>query len=366
MGQKSPADQRRSSVKDTNDDLIQFDSPQLTRKENSPSQSKRNENNVHSASPGAGLSSSLVLPREKSPFSEDNFRKSVKFSGGLLSSPSCSETEPPERKLHPLPLTPTSPSYIKESPGAAPSSISAFGEVSWADPQPKKELEALVPDEASESSSHSMENLLDMAGGEVLHSPSTRKKGFKKLKKLFKKRSKDGVKLDRQKHIEEELVRKPRSKSEVHLRQEDIPDVEASLKRRSKSELSPQPVDETSNLPPKSYKKRRSYTMLTGHITAKYAALEARRKSEPLEGIPKKRKEVSNLKYENVTCSIVEMTPASFRKSLYCHQLMYKLRSALQNIHTPLSTSPIYMQLCVDEDSMCDPRYLCVRVRVCM
>ena len=52
-----------------------------------------------------------------------------------------------------------------------------------------------------------------------------------------------------------------------------------------------------------------------------------------------------------------KMSPLRYRRSLYCDQLKYKLRAALQNIHTPLSLSPIYLQLCVDDDAKCDSRY---------
>ncbi len=40
-----------------------------------------------------------------------------------------------------------------------------------------------------------------------------------------------------------------------------------------------------------------------------------------------------------------EMTPLTFKHSLFCNQLKYKLRSALQNIHTPLTLCPSILQL---------------------
>ncbi len=40
-----------------------------------------------------------------------------------------------------------------------------------------------------------------------------------------------------------------------------------------------------------------------------------------------------------------EMTPATFKQSLFCNQLKYKLRSALQNMHTPLTLTLQQLQL---------------------
>lgn len=46
-----------------------------------------------------------------------------------------------------------------------------------------------------------------------------------------------------------------------------------------------------------------------------------------------------------------EMTPMTFKQSLFCSQLKYKLRSALQNIHVPLSLSPAFQQLRLKGDA---------------
>lgn len=51
-----------------------------------------------------------------------------------------------------------------------------------------------------------------------------------------------------------------------------------------------------------------------------------------------------------------EMSPLAFEQSLFCNQLKYKLRAALQNIHTPLSLSPTYLTIQADADSNCDTR----------
>ena len=89
-------------------------------------------------------------------------------------------------------------------------------------------------------------------------------------------------------------------------------------------------------------RKRRSYTLLTGHITAKYAA-NARKQvaqakagsSNPLTlpSIRPKRVE----RFDSLPPA--EMSPDEFHKSLYCDQLKYKLRSSLMNTHTPLTLS---------------------------
>lgn len=56
-----------------------------------------------------------------------------------------------------------------------------------------------------------------------------------------------------------------------------------------------------------------------------------------------------------------EMTPMTFKQSLFCNQLKYKLRSALQNIHIPLSLNhalnPAFQQLRVGGGLNFDARY---------
>lgn len=56
-----------------------------------------------------------------------------------------------------------------------------------------------------------------------------------------------------------------------------------------------------------------------------------------------------------------EMTPMTFKQSLFCNQLKYKLRSALQNVHIPLSLNhalnPAFQQLQMGEELKFDARY---------
>lgn len=52
-----------------------------------------------------------------------------------------------------------------------------------------------------------------------------------------------------------------------------------------------------------------------------------------------------------------EMTPLTFKQSLFCNQLKYKLRSALQNIHTPLHLSHALQQLQLENGFNFDARY---------
>ena len=127
---------------------------------------------------------------------------------------------------------------------------------------------------------------------------------------------------------------------------------------------------------------KRSYTMLTDHITKKYQKKvldKIRADSSGSGGMSEASSTLSpvkeSLREEEDGGSVQnglgrvgregvdffmppsKMSPLRYRRSLYCDQLKYKLRAALQNIHTPLSLSPIYLQLCVDDDAKCDSRY---------
>ena len=82
-------------------------------------------------------------------------------------------------------------------------------------------------------------------------------------------------------------------------------------------------------------RNRRSYTLLTDHITAKYAALHARQRvaAETRTQAILPRTVVERFDRETPSSMSLDM----FKRSLYCEQLKFKLRSALQNIATPLS-----------------------------
>ena len=267
-------------------------------------------------------------------------------------------------------------SRSKSSPDPMLSPVHAFGEIASEEeeipanqnleivPTGKSSLNADVRS-ASDGSGLSTENLLDeyapVEGGAPL--PNAPRKGFKKFRKLkdrFRKRPKDDQPKLRRKSEEvrkkdavtgEDLLdsSKPRSKSEHHV-QEDASEEDES--------------------PKKTRKARRSYTILLKDITDKYATGGRPKSKEspasntttdspansPSSSVAIPNNDSMNV-YRDVRSSVARMSPARFSRSLYCSQLQYKLRVALQRIHTPLSTSPVYLQLCADEDSKCDSRY---------
>ena len=261
-------------------------------------------------------------------------------------------------------------SRSKSSPESMLSPVCAFGEmvgeeeVTSADPKPEyvpTGKPGLSPDVGSISSGQSTENLLEVYTPLEGDSPqSSPRRGFKKfrrnLKERFRKRAKDEQQKPRSKSEKDAIIKevsldvpKPRSTSELHYSQ-----------NKSSEEDSPK----------KTHKARRSYTILLKDITDKYATGRKPKSKETSStttttttgnttsgpsssgGTPK-----TDSKYQDVRSSVARMPPGRFKRSLYCGQLKYKLRVALQGIHTPLSTSPIYLQLCADEDSKCDSRY---------
>ena len=193
------------------------------------------------------------------------------------------------------------------------------------------------------------------AHGEAV-SPSSKKKGFKAFKKIREKwkRRKAMNNEAPQTDVSSSAIRKSRSKSELAPKSSLI----APAKPRSQSEDPDAVLGGARRLISRTY---------TNPITAKYAALDAKRKADEKRSSavssvrdsvfssPRREGESPPANYDATPPA--EMSPRTFRKSLYCEQLEYKLRTALQNIHTPLSLSPVYLQLCADEDAMCDARY---------
>ena len=281
-----------------------------------------------------------------------------------LTSPSCSETEVLARSSHLHSSTVLS--YCKETPEVGVSNCLTMGEPSNNhSSSPRLDVKFLATehqntDPLTDSHTHSMDNLLELSGrgedkeetwvGALTSSPRTRLGKLKKLREKFAKKKPKSADICGSPNS----PREPRSKSEHKSKNR----VELT-KPRSQSELSPQPEDrsESPTASPKSRKKRRSYTMLTSHITAKYQALHARTRRKSDEALPKRGDSMKMKKYESVKISVKKMSPEAFQTTLYNKQLKYKLRFALQSIHTPLTTSPVYLQLCADEDSMCDSRY---------
>ena len=241
------------------------------------------------------------------------------------------------------------------------SPVTAVGEISGGDhsKQTSSQMEFLFPETPSPegvSTGSSMENLLDTEGAEMEKeiggSPAQSKK-FKRLRKFRDRlRRKKGVEM---------RERKPRSKSMT--KEKGAEDVEATMdlqKRRSRSEVPLSPREEEEDESPRAiHRNRRSYTMLTGHITAKYAA---KKKAESVRNANRKsstetpKKDAVDPKvdqqYESVA-EVTAMSPAKFKRTFYNSQLKYKLRVALQGVHAPLSNNPVYLQQCADKDCSC-------------
>ena len=251
------------------------------------------------------------------------------------------------------------------------SPVIAVGETSGADsPEEKPKMGFLFPEPpvqevVNNHNSNSLENLLDMDEGEVREEEEeeehpAQNRRFRRLRKL-----RDRLKWRK---TGDQKEKKRRSQSQL-VAKESMEDVEAVLefpKRRSRSELSPPAREEEreedkelEESPRARYKYRRSYTLLTGHITAKYAR---KKKTASVATIDSKsstespKKDAVDQKYESVA-EVIVMSVPKFKRTLYIDQLKYKLRVALHGIHTPLSSNPVYLQLCADEDSMCDSRY---------
>ena len=267
-------------------------------------------------------------------------------------------------------------SRSKSSPDPMLSPAHAFGEIaSEEEVAPANQNPETLPtgksssngdgDSVSDVSQLSTENLLDEyapAEGEP-QTPSSPRRGFKRFRKLKDRFRKQRSKEDQQ---------KPRRKSETVQYKAVVvgESLMESTKPRSKSDHGV--LDEASEEEDsaKTRKARRSYTILVKDITDKYAmgsrhkskgsatnttTTDSRTSSPSSAGVLQANDSKSS--YQDVRSAVARMSPARFSRSLYCSQLQYKLRVALQGIHTPLSTSPVYLQLCADEDSKCDSRY---------
>ncbi len=318
-------------------------------------------------------------------------------------------------KMQPALLTSYVPSSKSPLSVAATTSVYAVGESSSNNSDAEQNIvdsnsKLLSPDSASSlrnspdlpSSDHSdqdhgsMENLYERDEEfDHLTEPSRRKgrKTFRKFKKLFKRhksietppKSKFSASSEKGRSVSPSSStstltssRKPRSISNVEQVKVTIAE-----ENNSERELSP-----TSPSKPRSashndvlddvpgYPVKRSYTMLTGHITDKYrkkvldkkradssgsgGMSEASPTLSPVRELLREEEDGSSRGGGREGVDFTppsKMSPLRYRRSLYCDQLKYKLRAALQNIHTPLSLSPIYLQLCVDDDAKCDSRY---------
>ena len=115
-------------------------------------------------------------------------------------------------------------------------------------------------------------------------------------------------------------------RSEPPTQRSSTHDIKSSAKQQQ------QDVKEGSAL-----KKRRSNT-----IIEKYRAIVDEQKRKKVPPIVKEKLD-SLPRFVNI--SFRDMSPDEFKESLFCTQLEYKLRAALQNVHTPLNSSPVYHQL---------------------
>ena len=218
------------------------------------------------------------------------------------------------------PLSPSPPGLVKmDMPAIVTSSEEASGEVS----DDKKV--GVVTEQPSDGRGESPEGA-GSEGSLSKEAETEQTKKSKKRKKFWPFRKHKSVEVDKKE-------RKSRSESE---RGSGVKSEAAVTKGRSQSEHG---VLEDGG---SQVKKRRSYTLLTGHLTAKYAANARKQVAQatagspallPLPTIRPKRVE----RFDSLPPA--EMSPDEFHKSLYCDQLKYKLRSSLMNTHTPLTLS---------------------------
>ena len=186
-----------------------------------------------------------------------------------------------------------------------------------------------------------------------------KKKWFRRKKKDKDKDKRKVMKtqmsLQEREKMEEEPMTKPRSKSTFGVLDSPEPDDLQTHPHNDTEAKFNDEMGELKNSPRAVFKKGRSYTIMTAPILAKYTALveEQRRTEAP----PTKEDSLEALCPRFESLRVKEMTPPLFQRSLFCSQLEYKLRAALQNMHTPLTSSPVYLQLRADEDSKCDSKY---------
>ena len=206
------------------------------------------------------------------------------------------------------------------------------------------------------------DSLLNLYQEEELGSPQLGgKKKKRKWKKLFRKR----------KSVEEKGVMKTeRSQSDAPLKSDGVgfgvkgpSDVTLRPKLRS---VSAEMLIDTGL---KGRKKVDRYTIYMQDYTDK---LEEQRKLSPSREVlttsqGSGQDEVDMGSTEDImerggdATPPAEMTPLTFKQSLFCNQLKYKLRSALQNIHVPLALNPTlnsaFQQLHLKDGLNLDARY---------
>lgn len=205
------------------------------------------------------------------------------------------------------------------------------------------------------------DSLINLYQEEELGSPQLGgKKKKRRWKKLFRKR----------KSVEEKEGTKPeRSQSDAPLKSGgvgfEVKPSGVTLRPKMRSISADMLMDTGLG----DRKKIDRYTIYMQDYTAK---LEEQRKLSPSrEGLTTSQgsgqEEVDRGSTEDVmerggdATPPAEMTPLTFKQSLFCNQLKYKLRSALQNIHIPLTLNPTlnsaYQQLHLKDGLELDARY---------
>ena len=200
--------------------------------------------------------------------------------------------------------------------------------------------------------SESLQNLfLTDEGGEEGRddSPKTKRAKQKKKKKwrLFKKK----------KSIEElEVIKTGRSQSDYPIKKDEVNFREDKIRS----------VSHDTVLDGKKEPMNKKIDRYTVYMLDYKAKLEERKKLSPNRDTERGEEETltspdvntdgvqstsNGLNRLDVTTPPAEMSPLTFKKSLYCNQLKYKLRYALQSIHTPLTLSPAFLQLQAENSS---------------
>ena len=176
----------------------------------------------------------------------------------------------------------------------------------------------------------SVENLLE---GGLKPGKENKKKRWFKRKKIKPKHLKQQVSLQEERPAAADDIVMKQQRSKSHDVAFDGAAAEEGGKRQSLQRGSggPDSVDAGDNTPRmNTLKKRRSNT-----IIEKYRAIVDEQKKKE---VPRVVKEKLDSLPRFVHVKVGEMSEEEFRESLFCTQLEYKLRAALQNVHTPLTS----------------------------
>ena len=172
----------------------------------------------------------------------------------------------------------------------------------------------------------SVENLLGGSPKEAAGKESKRKRWFKR-RKTKQKHLKQQVSLQENRPAGDIATKKERSESHDITFEGGDDGKRQSLTRGAGGNADSVDAPRMNTL-----MKRRSNT-----IIEKYRAIVDEQKKKEVPRVVKEKLE-SLPRFVHV--KVGEMTAEEFRESLFCTQLEYKLRAALQNVHTPLTSDP--------------------------